>query len=180
MLRMLGFSLCLLLQGYTGAGRSVGPPTCVRGREGGGGGVRPFLFSTENSHIVAYSLPSISRPACARPNRRAHAHRASGIAILNSAISCWHPYPIIIGHWQTSGLKLLLLFIPCLSQLCGHITVLGSWLLQGIRICVKEPYFTIFCAKLCRIGQDHAEPGEKQDHRSDRKWQKGYSRGRSW
>ena len=27
-------------------------------REGGGGrGVRPFLFSTENSHIVAYSLP---------------------------------------------------------------------------------------------------------------------------
>ena len=58
--------------------------------------------------------------------------------------------------------------------------VLGSWLLQGIRICVKEPYFTIFCGKLCRIGQDHAEPGEKQDHRSDRKWWKGYSRGRSW
>ena len=49
--------------------------------------------------------------------------------------------------------------------------VLGSWLMQGIRIrviCVKEPYFTIFCGKLCRIGQDHAEPGEKQDHRSDR------------
>ena len=40
--------------------------------------------------------------------------------------------------------------------------VLGSWLLQGIRICVKEPYFTIFCGKLCRIGLDHAEPGEKQ------------------
>ena len=58
--------------------------------------------------------------------------------------------------------------------------VLGSWLLQGIRICVKEPYFIIFCGKLCRIGQDHAEPGEKQDHRSDRKWWKGYSRGRSW
>ena len=60
MLRMLGFSLYLLLHGYTGAGRSVGPPTCVGGREGGGGGgggVRPFLFSTENSHIVAYSLP---------------------------------------------------------------------------------------------------------------------------
>ena len=56
----------------------------------------------------------------------------------------------------------------------------GSWLLQGIGICVKEPYFTIFCAKLCRIGQDHAEPGEKQDHRSDGKWWKGYSRGRSW
>ena len=35
---------------------------------------------------------------------------------------------------------------------------------------MKEPYFTIFCGKLCRIGQDHAEPGEKQDHRSDRKW----------
>ena len=58
--------------------------------------------------------------------------------------------------------------------------VLGSWLLQGIRICVKEPYFTIFCRKLCRIGQDYAEPGEKQDQRSDRKWWKGYSRGRSW
>ena len=58
--------------------------------------------------------------------------------------------------------------------------VLGSWLLQGIRICVKEPYFTFFCGKLCRIGQDHAEPGEKQDHRSDTKWWKGYSRGRSW
>ena len=58
--------------------------------------------------------------------------------------------------------------------------VLGSWLLQRIRICVKEPYFTIFCGKLCRIGQDHAAPGEKQDHRSDRKWWKGYSRGRSW
>ena len=42
---------------------------------------------------------------------------------------------------------------------------------------MKEPYFTIFCGKLCRIGQDHAEPGEKQDHRSDRKWWKGYSRG---
>ena len=58
--------------------------------------------------------------------------------------------------------------------------VLGSWLLQGIRICVKEPYFTIFCGKLCRIRQDHAELGEKQDQRSDRKWWKGYSRGQSW
>ena len=58
--------------------------------------------------------------------------------------------------------------------------VLGSWLLQGIRICVKEAYFTIFCGKLCSIRQDHAEPGEKQDHRSGRKWSKGYSRGRSW
>ena len=38
--------------------------------------------------------------------------------------------------------------------------VLGSWLLQAIRTCVKEPYFTIFCGKLCRIGQDHAEPGQ--------------------
>ena len=47
MLRMLVFILylCLLLRGYTGAGRSVGPPTCV-------GGGRPFLFSTENSHFV--------------------------------------------------------------------------------------------------------------------------------
>ena len=29
----------------------------------------------------------------------------------------------------------------------------GSWLLQGIRSCVKEPYFTIFC---CEIVQDRA------------------------
>ena len=58
--------------------------------------------------------------------------------------------------------------------------VLGIWLLQGIRICVNERLFTIFCGKLCRIRQDHAEPGEKQDHRSDRKWWKRYSRGRSW
>ena len=43
---------------------------------------------------------------------------------------------------------------------------------------MKEPYVTIFCRKLCRIGQDHAEPGEKQDHRSDRKSWKGYSRAR--
>ena len=36
----------------------MAPPTWVGGREGGfgGGGVRPFLFSTENSQIVAYSL----------------------------------------------------------------------------------------------------------------------------
>ena len=51
---------------------------------------------------------------------------------------------------------------------------------EGEDVCVKEPYFTVFCGKLCRIGQDHAEPGEKQDHRSDRKWWKGYSRGSSW
>ena len=31
--------------------------------------------------------------------------------------------------------------------------VLGSWVLQGIRICVKEPYFTIF---LWEIVQDRA------------------------
>ena len=41
---------------------------------------------------------------------------------------------------------------------------------------MKEPYCTNFCWKLCRIGQDHAEPGEKQEHRSDRKWWRGYSR----
>ena len=58
--------------------------------------------------------------------------------------------------------------------------VLGIWLLQGIRICVKVPFFTIFRGKLCKIRRNHAEPGEKQDHRSDRKWWKGYSRGRPW
>ena len=58
--------------------------------------------------------------------------------------------------------------------------VLGSWVLQGIRSCVKEPYFSIFCGKLCRIGQEHADPGEKEDPRSDGIWWEGYSRGRSW
>ena len=69
------------------------------------------------------------------------------------------------------------------SHQCGlsiGMIVLGSSLLQGIRISVKEPYFTIFCGKLCRIRQEHAEPGEEQNHRSDGKWWKGYSRGRSW
>ena len=42
---------------------------------------------------------------------------------------------------------------------------------------MKEPYFTIFCGKLCRIGQDHAEPGEKQDHRSDSKMVEGVQQG---
>ena len=56
--------------------------------------------------------------------------------------------------------------------------VLESWVLQGFR--VKEPIFLFFVRKLCKIGQDHAEPGEKQDPRSDGKWWKGYSTGRSW
>ena len=58
MLRMVVFilCLCLLVLGYTGAGGSLGPPTCVGGREGGGR-CRPFLFSTENSQMVAYCLP---------------------------------------------------------------------------------------------------------------------------
>ena len=58
--------------------------------------------------------------------------------------------------------------------------VLGSWVLQGIESCVNEPYISIFCGKLCRIGQDHADPGEKHYPRSDGIWWKGYSRGRSW
>ena len=37
-------------------------PVLEGGREGGGGGVRPFPFSTENSHIVAYSPPCIAVP----------------------------------------------------------------------------------------------------------------------
>ena len=57
-LRMLGFSLCLLLRGYTGARRSVGPPICVGGREGGREGVgsghsysRPKILTL--SHILS-------------------------------------------------------------------------------------------------------------------------------
>ena len=37
-------------------------------------------------------------------------------------------------------------------------------------ICVKESFLLFFC---------DAEPGEEQDHGSDGKWWKGYSRGRS-
>ena len=67
-----------------------------------------------------------------------------------------------------------------------------SWKLFGFGYCTWElviardqdlcegAIFYYFLWKLCRIRQDHAEPGEKQDHRSDRKWWKGYSRGRSW
>ena len=52
------------------------------GREGGGRGVRPFPFSTENSHIVAYSLPVALR------------HTAVGngdlnvIGVLNVPVHC--------------------------------------------------------------------------------------------
>ena len=71
MLRMPGFSLCFLLQGYTGAGRSVGPPTCVGGREGGrgegGGPAIPILnrkFShcrifSPRVHISSFSMPVV-------------------------------------------------------------------------------------------------------------------------
>ena len=55
---------------------------------------------------------------------------------------------------------------------------LGFGVLQGF--CVKEPIFLFLCGKLCRIGQEHADPGEEQDPRSDGLWWKGYSRGRSW
>ena len=41
--------------GVYGCSRECGA-TDLCWREGGGGGVRPFLFSTENSHIVAHSL----------------------------------------------------------------------------------------------------------------------------
>ena len=57
---------------------------------------------------------------------------------------------------------------------------LGSVIARDQDLCEGATFYYFFCGKLCRIGQDHAEPGEKQDHRSDRKWWKGYSRGRSW
>ena len=56
--------------GVYGCSRECGATDlCWRqgGREGGGG-VRPFLFSTENSHIVAYSLPR-GRKALLRSDR---------------------------------------------------------------------------------------------------------------
>ena len=56
--------------------------------------------------------------------------------------------------------------------------VFGLYL--GVAYCeglYEGAYFSIF---LCRIGQEHADPGEEQDPRSDGFWWKGYSRGRSW
>ena len=50
--------------------------------------------------------------------------------------------------------------------------VLGSWVLQGIRVCVKQPFSFVLW--------ENADPGEEQDPRSDGLWWKGYSRGRSW
>ena len=55
-----------------------------------------------------------------------------------------------------------------------------EWVIARDQGLCEGVYFSIFCGKLCRIGQDHADPGEKQDHGSDGKWWKGYSRGRSW
>ena len=45
--------------GVYGCSRECGA-TDLCWREGGGGGVRPFLFSTENSHIVAHSLTVVA------------------------------------------------------------------------------------------------------------------------
>ena len=98
-----------------------------------------------------------------RPCLRVHRETTG---VLKEAVECQRGTSHTIGSPQ------------CGLSGFGYCT--WDWLLQGIKICVKEPYFAIFCGKLCRIGQDHAEPGEKQEHRSDRKWWKGYSRGRSW
>ena len=59
MLRMLLFiwCLCLLLRGYMGAGGSVGPPTCVGGREGGGGGPAIPILNRKFSHCRIFSPP---------------------------------------------------------------------------------------------------------------------------
>ena len=54
---------------------------------------------------------------------------------------------------------------------------LGAGYCRGL---CEGAYFSFFRGKLCRIGQEHAEPGEEQDPRSDGLWWKGYSRGRSW
>ena len=44
--------------GVHGCRRECGATPVLEGGREGGGGVRPFLFSTENSQIVAYSIPS--------------------------------------------------------------------------------------------------------------------------
>ena len=88
--------------------------------------------------------------------------------------SCTCPHPCLRVHRETTG---VLKGKPSVWIGLDWI-VLGSWVLQGS--CVKEPMFLFFCGKLWRIGQEHADPGEEQDPRSDRLWWKGYSRGRSW
>ena len=69
--------------------------------------------------------------------------------------------PCLRVHGETTG-------VLKGSQQCGFgfglcLVLLGIW--------VKEAILLFFC---------DAEPGEKQNHGSDGKWWKGYSRGRSW
>ena len=67
--------------GVYGCSRECGATDlCWRegGREGrGGGGVRLFLFSTENSHIVAYSLPCLKSSVCSIHGEDLNLHTAS-------------------------------------------------------------------------------------------------------
>ena len=66
------------------------------------------------------------------------------------------------------------------SPQCGLSYCTWELVIARDQVLCEGAYFSIFCGELCRIGRDHAEPGENQDHRSVRKWWKGYSRGRSW
>ena len=80
--------------------------------------------------------------------------------------SCTCPPPCLLVHRETTG-------VLNGSPQCGlDWIVLGSWVLQGIRVCVKEPFSISLW--------ESADPGEEQDSGSDGLWWKGNSRGRSW
>ena len=80
--------------------------------------------------------------------------------------SCTCPPPCLRVHRGTTG-------VLNGSPQCGlDWIVLGSWVLQGIRVCVKEP-FSIFFVGKCR-------PWWRRDPGSDGLWWKGNSRGWSW
>ena len=80
--------------------------------------------------------------------------------------SCTCPLPCLGVHRETTG-------VLNGSPQCGlDWIVRWSWVLQGIRVCVKEPFSIFLC--------ENADPGEEQDSGSDGLWWKGNSRGRSW
>ena len=85
---------------------------------------------------------------------------------------CWKELLSVNAGPQT---PLEALSVDCLDLDCTWELVIA----RDQDLC-EGAVFYYFLSKLCRIRQAHAEPGEKQDHICDRKWWKGYSRGRSW
>ena len=92
----------------------MGPPTCVSREGGRGGGVRPFLFSTENSQIVAYSCSDRGGPQVLSGETRflrirAYPEKIGGAARFWSISAHCRTVQYIL-YFSTFVLLLLLLF----------------------------------------------------------------------